>query len=64
MLGKLGERVSPTSSSRASSSRLQGPGLWVAAVGEALSGYVVFFLGACGHLKSGAFGSESGGFVY
>lgn len=63
MLGKLVERFSPTSSCRASSFRLLGPGCGVAAVGEAQTGYVVFFLGAHGHLKPGAFGSESG-FVY
>lgn len=61
MLGKLVERFSPTSSYRASSFRLQGPGCGVAAAGEAQTGYVVFFLGARGHLKPGAFGSESEG---
>lgn len=59
MLGKLGEHFSPTSSFRASSFRRRGPGSGVAAVGETLSGYVVFFLGACGHPEPGVFGSES-----
>lgn len=54
MLGKLGKRFSPTSSC-SQLFQAAGPGPW----GEAQSGYVVFFLGACEHLKSGAFASES-----
>lgn len=57
MLGKLGECFSLTS--------LQGQLFQAAGAGlcggEAQSGYVVFFGGACGHLKPGAFGSESQG---
>lgn len=50
-LGKLGDRFSPTSSYMASAIWRQGPVCGLAAGGETQSGYVVFFLGARGHLE-------------
>lgn len=50
-LGKLGDRFSSTSSYMASAFWRQGPICGVAAGGETQSSYVVFFLGARGHLE-------------